>query len=438
MMKLYDWQEPLRERITGIFQKGDFVLNCMPTGTGKTLVAVDTSIRLNLPFLVISPKATLINWQRVADSMGAKHLLKGVINPERISLGRSPWYDGTTWHLDGVGLVVWDECHKGCSGIDSKATLAAARLKKMPIKKLFMSATAADSPLKMRALGYSLGLHDYSKAGFYRWAGNNGCFWNKNMPQPVFQFTKSKKDAAEHMSRIHATICDKMVHMKISEIPGFPETLIESKLYDLEKEDLAAVREAYDAMDLRMKDNGTNILTELLHARERSEFAKASLMAELVEDLVEEGRSVVVFLNFRSSMKRLTDLLNDRYNPSLLTCEIHGDQNAVVRQANIDAFQNNEKFVMLAMIQAGGVGISLHDVKNERPRVTLITPGFNAAEMKQALGRVHRAGGSPSTQQFVLCAGTLEERIHETMQRKFGSIEAINEGLTDADLTSLS
>lgn len=428
MIQLFDWQVPLYNKIRGILSTHDTCVNSMPTGTGKTYVAIETAIQMNLPFLVVAPKATMIGWERVAESMGGLGFLKGVINPERISLGRSKWYDGTNWNLGDTKLIVWDEFHKGASGMESKATLAAARLKRLPVKKLLMSATIADSPLKMRALGYLLGLHDFSKAGFYRWAGNNGCFWNKNMPRPIFQFTKAKKVAAKHMSEIHATISDRMVHMKINEIPGFPETLIESKLYDLEKEDLAAVKEAYDAMDLRMKDNGTNILTELLHARERSEFAKASLMAELVEDLVEEGRSVVVFLHFRSSMKRLTDLLNARYNPSLLTCEIHGDQNATVRQANIDAFQNNEKFVMLAMTQAGGVGISLHDVKQERPRASLLTPGFNAAETVQALGRIWRAGGTPTTQQFVLAAGTIEERVHERVSNKLSCIASLNDG----------
>jgi len=427
MVELFDWQKPLAQRIQSILEAGDIAINALPTGTGKTYIAVETAVQKNLPFLVIAPKATLINWQRVADSMGGAHHLKGVINPERISLGRSPWYDGEQWHLGGIKMVVWDEIHKGASGQDSKATLAAARLKKEPVKKLLMSATIADSPLKMRALGYLLGLHDYSKSGFYRWAGQNGCFWNRFMSPSIFQFTKSKKEASKFMSGIHRTISDRMVHMKISEIPGFPETLVESKLYDLEKEDADAVRKAYEDMDQRMKDNGTTVLTELLHARERSEFAKCNLLADLVVDLVEEGRSVVVFMNFRSSLERLNLYLCKR-GLGLSLATIHGDQKPADRQMNIDEFQDNKRHVMLAMIQAGGVGISLHDVRQERPRASLLTPGFNASETVQALGRIHRAGGTPTTQQFVLASGTIEERVHERVSQKLGCIERLNEG----------
>ena len=425
-VQLFEWQKPLADRICSILQKGDVCVNAMPTGTGKSYMGTDTAIRLNLPFLVIAPKATLIGWQRVADSMGAAHLLKGVTNPERISLGRSPWYDGTNWHLDGVGLVIFDELHKGASGVESKATLAVARLKKMPAKKLLMSATIADSPLKMRALGYLLGLHDYSKHDFYKWAGQHGCFWNRHLPRPVFQFVKGKLAAQKHMSEIHTKISDKMVFMKIGEIPGFPVSLIESKLYDLEKEDAEAVRKAYEDMSMRMKDNGTTILTELIRARERSEFAKCELLAELTNDLLDEGRSVVVFVHFRSSLARLQEALLKRAVAPIAV--IHGDQTATVRQENIDSFQDNKAHVMLAMQQAGGVGISLHDVKQERPRASLLTPGFNAAETVQALGRVWRAGGTPTTQQFVLAANTIEEKVHERVTAKLSCIDRLNDG----------
>ena len=428
MLELYDWQKPLAARLRQILTDGDVAINALPTGTGKTLIAIETAVQMNLPFLVISPKATLINWRRMADQMGGSPLLKGVVNPERISLGKSPWYDGEKWNLEGIGFVVWDELHRGASGPESKATLAAARLKRMPVKKLLMSATVADSPLKMRALGYLTGLHTYNKSSFYEWAGRNGCFFNRNLPRPVFQFVKTKKAAQAHMANIHKTISDRMIRMKIEDIPGFPTTLIESKLYELEKIDAAAVQKAYEDMDQRMKDNGTSILVELLHARERSEFAKASLLADLTEDLVEEGRSVVVFLNFRSAMSRLLDELHFKYNQDIEISVIHGDQKPEERQAEIDRFQNNESTVMLAMIQAGGVGISLHDVKKERPRASLLTPGFNASETVQALGRIWRAGGTPTTQQFVLAANTIETRVHERVSAKLNNISALNDG----------
>jgi hypothetical protein len=434
MIELLPWQLPLADRIVEIFSRSDTAINAAGTGSGKTYLAVETAKRLSLPFLVIAPKATLTSWKRVAEGMGAATLFKGAINPERISLGRCPYYDGTAWHLDGIGMVVWDEVHRGCSGIDSKATLAAARLKRLPIKKMFMSATVADSPLKLRALGYVLGFHDFSKAGFMKWCCKYGVFLNRNLPRPCYAFTKSKTAAAKHMAEVHKLMADRMLRLKVSDIPGFPESQLEPKLIDLEEHDRAALAEAYSEMEDRMKGCGTIPLTEMLRARERAEYVKASFMAESAADLVEEGTSVVVFANFRSALKRIKEKLGE-YEVGEIG-EIHGDQTPDERQGWIDKFQANKCHVILVMTAAGGTGLSLHDDKKERPRASLITPGVSASEFRQALGRIHRVGGTPVVQTIVLASGTIEERVYEAIQRKTTGIDSVNgvNLLTDSDL----
>jgi len=435
MIELLPWQVPLSDRLVEIFTRSDAAINAAATGSGKTYCAIETAKRLSLPFLVIAPKATLTSWKRVAEGMGAAALFKGAVNPERISLGKCPYYDGTAWHLDGIGMVVWDEIHRGCSGIDSKATLGAARLKRLPIKKLFMSATVADSPLKLRALGYVLGFHDFSKAGFMKWCCKYGVFLNRNLPRPCYTFTKSKTAAAKHMAEVHKLMADRMLRLKVSDIPGFPESQLEPKLVDLEEHDRKALAEAYSEMEDRMKGSGTIPLTEMLRARERAEYVKASFMAEAAADLVEEGTSVVVFANFRSALKRIKEKLGD-YEVGEIG-EIHGGQTAEERQDWIDKFQANTCHVLLVMTAAGGTGLSLHDERKERPRASLITPGLSASEFRQALGRIHRVGGTPVVQTIVLASGTIEERIYDAIQRKTMGIDAVNgsDSLTDSDLT---
>lgn len=431
MIELLPWQEPLADRLVEILTRSDTAINACGTGSGKTYLGIETAKRLNLSFLVIAPKATLTSWKRVAQGMGASDLFKGAINPERISLGRCPYYDGTAWHLDGIGMVVWDEIHKGASGIDSKATLAAARLKRLPIKKMFMSATVADSPLKLRALGYVLGFHDFSKAGFMKWCCKHGVFLNRNLPRPCYTFTKSKTAAAKHMAEVHKLMADRMLRLKVSDIPGFPTSQLEPKLVDLEDHDREELIKAYAEMEDRMKGNGTIPLTEMLRARERAEFVKASFMAESAADLVEEGTSVVIFCSFRSALKRIKEKLAE-YDVGTVG-EIHGDQTSEERQKWIDEFQANKCHVIVVMTAAGGTGLSLHDEKQERPRASLITPGVSASEFLQALGRIHRVGGTPVVQTLVLAAGTIEERIYEAVVRKVGCVNSLNDG----DLTGL-
>jgi hypothetical protein len=49
--------------------------------------------------------------------------------------------------------------------------------------------------------------------------------------------------------------------------------------------------------------------------------------------------------------------------------------------------------------------------------------------MKQALGRVHRAGGkSKSLQRIVFTAGTVEEKACDAIRRKIANFDLINDG----------
>ena len=95
----------------------------------------------------------------------------------------------------------------------------------------------------------------------------------------------------------------------------------------------------------------------------------------------------------------------------------------------IDAFQADETKVMLCQIQSGGVGVSLHDERGERPRSSLICPTYSAIDLKQALGRIHRAGAkSKSVQRIIFAADSIEEAVMKKVKAKLHNIETLNDG----------
>jgi hypothetical protein len=53
-------------------------------------------------------------------------------------------------------------------------------------------------------------------------------------------------------------------------------------------------------------------------------------------------------------------------------------------------------------MRAGGVGISLHDIIGDHPRVGLHSPTWSAIEMKQAIGRLYRADAKSHTKQRIV------------------------------------
>ena len=112
---------------------------------------------------------------------------------------------------------------------------------------------------------------------------------------------------------------------------------------------------------------------------------------------------------------------------------IRGGQSAKARQANIDAFQADQKRIMVCNIAAGGVGVSLHDLNGKHPRVSLICPTWSAIQMIQSFGRIWRQGGlSKSIQTVVYAAETIESRICDRVRSKLNNLTSLVDGDVDA------
>ena len=138
----------------------------------------------------------------------------------------------------------------------------------------------------------------------------------------------------------------------------------------------------------------------------------------MAEDLIKEGNSVVIFVNFRETVDALT---------SKLKCgRIDGGQSADERQKIIDDFQQDKAYVVVANIAAGGTGLSLHDINGNRPRVSLICPTFNAKEYVQTLGRIFRNGAkSDSLQKILIAANSVEENVMTSINNKLKNLDTL-------------
>jgi superfamily II DNA or RNA helicase len=114
---------------------------------------------------------------------------------------------------------------------------------------------------------------------------------------------------------------------------------------------------------------------------------------------------------------------------------IQGGQTSEERQAAIEAFQSDRARVIIANIQAGGVGVSLHDLNGKHARISLISPTWSAIDLRQTLGRVHRAGGkTKSLQRIIYAEGTVEERVAASVQAKLDRLDQLNDGELSGNL----
>lgn len=429
-MELLEWQRPLAERQTEVLKRERCFLMAAHTGAGKTYLAAQTIKELGLPTLVVAPKISLTQWTKVLEGMGAMPFVKGVLNPEKLVASRKQkLYDNDLGWSSDAKLLVFDEIHRGASGEKSKTTKALARWcnKAHPENKvLAMSATPFESPMKMRALGYLMGFHKFVDASWYEFLRANGCFVSNRGGRGHLEFTTDRLRATVIMRKIRERMGDRFMAVGPDEIPGFPDEVKEVELLDLEKKDHDALVDAYAEMPDAMKKLSEDERVKLLRLRQQAEFCKAGAIAEMARELVEDGYSVFVCLNFTDARLRVQMHLEQAGVPF---AAIYGGQTEKERNAGIAAFQANDVHVMVGMAAACSVALSLHDERHERQRVSLISPGYSAAEFSQALGRIRRVGGTTATQKIVIAAGSVEEKVGRAIERKMNNLAA----LCDAD-----
>ena len=451
MIKPYKWQEPLIERQTGVLRNGRAFLSACHTGSGKTVMALQTAKDLGMPTLVLCPKIAISQWKETASRMGVANLIDVTNTENLIASRRNRLYSHDSGWSEaipaGPALLIVDEVHRSCSGVykrsvgsgrragsGNKTVLMVARWvnKSTPEHRvLMMSATPAESPLKMQLIGYLMGMHDFYVSSFYSWCRLHGCSYvEKNRAGAMaLEFTKNRTKASEVMRGIRQDMGDRFLSITPKDIPGFPEETVETVLVDLAERDRDALVRAYEEMPENIKDirPGTEEMVKLLRLRQQAEFAKAQVVAQMAVEAVEDGASCFVCLNFTDARLRVQNALEKAH---VAYASVYGGQNENERQAGVDAFQDNRVHVLVGMSSACGVALSLHDVRHERPRVSLISPGYSCSELKQALGRIRRVGGTAATQRIVLAANSVEERVARAVSRKIDNLDA----LVDADL----
>ena len=438
MITLREWQVPLAEHQTRVLRTERCMLSACHTGSGKTYLAVQTIRDLGMPALVVCPKIAISQWNGVIDGMDARGNVIGVVNPERLVASKNnPWYrNDQGWLLGGdvPRLLVFDEVHRGASGPDSKTTLALARWcnRAHPDNKvLAMSATPFETPMKMRAVGYLMGFHRFTEQSFYEWCRRYGCGyrdvgWGRTRRR-IFEFTRDRTRADAIMRTLRHEMGDRFMTVGPDEIPGFPDEVKEVVLVDLAKRDHDALVRAYAEMPERIQHMSEDDMVKTLRLRQQAEFCKAETIAQMACDLVEDGNSVFVMVNFTDARKRVGEYLDKK---GVKYASIYGGQRDSERQAGIDAFQANRIPVIIGMAAACSVALSLHDERHERPRVSLISPGYSASEFSQGLGRIRRVGGTTAVQKIVIAAGSVEERVGRAIEMKMANLDA----LTDLDL----
>lgn len=177
-------------------------------------------------------------------------------------------------------------------------------------------------------------------------------------------------------------------------------------------------------------------LLKLTRAGKGAGSAKLARLMEMLPELLDEGRRVLVFSQFTSMLSLIEDELKAAGIEYLLLTGDTADRTTPVRR-----FQAGEVPVFLISLKAGGVGLNL----TAADTVILYDPWWNPAVEAQAIDRAHRIGqDKPVFAYRLLTIGTVEEKMLELQGRKRALADALLSGsatatseITETDLEAL-
>lgn len=148
---------------------------------------------------------------------------------------------------------------------------------------------------------------------------------------------------------------------------------------------------------------------------------KLARLEELAEEILSEGDKALVFTQYAEFGSMLQPYLAARLDRPVLW--LHGGLPKKTRDALVERFQTeDEPMIFLLSLKAAGTGLNL----TAAGHVVHVDRWWNPAVENQATDRAFRIGQTRNVQvRKFICAGTLEERIDEMIERKQALAESV-------------
>jgi SNF2 family DNA or RNA helicase len=352
------------------------VLDCSDTGTGKTYVAIAICKQKKLIPFIICPKAAISTWLVVLAHFNVTTF--EVINYEAVMKKYPNWNT-----IKQNVMFIFDEVHKCKNKATENATILMST-KFLKNKKILLSATLVDKIGDFSVFGYMLGFYNNVAKG-PKWVKDISTRYNQslNKVNPLKDMVFPYKGAK----------------MSIREIKDFPTSkIILHRIVGDENADITPITIA-------------NVIT----IRKKLELLKVDIFVELTVDNLENGLSVVIFVNFLDTLTKLVTMLNKKKIKSTI---LHGTLSDEERELNIKNFQNNQINVIICTFGVGGAAISLHDLHG-RARISIVSLPESNIVFNQSIGRICRAGSkSCSIHMVPIFYKTYEKVIYDRIKKK--------------------
>lgn len=453
--KLLEYQKSHVLEMINILLNKCVALDASDTGIGKTYMTLAVCKELGRRPIIFSPKTIMANWMNVCkyfkvepyDIINYETAIHGKTykNYSFTSRTKSPYLrvkkpDPTNdqssfsyvWRdVPKDTIVIFDEGHrcKNSSTYNGKLLISAKQLIYSKIPVMILSATICETYTDMKIPCYLFGIIHSPKifSSYMRTVKNS-------YPEhAVYKSDYENKDELKiAISNANSMIINKEIKTFSSRIrikdlgDKFPSNQWCAQQFIAEESD--KISEAYDQIavimeELKNNERSTHHLAQLQKLKQEIELRKVPIFIEQANLFLDEGKSVIIFVNYLDTLRILVESLN-------IKCIISGEYTTEEKNKSIDVFQSNKEKIIICQIRSGSVGISLHDIHGGHPRAVLINYPDSAADLLQALGRAPRSGAkTPVLQRIIFVANVpYEKRIMRNINRKLSNLSAINDG----------
>lgn len=419
----YDHRAPMdhqKEAIEKLVRNKKFIL-ADDMGLGKTTSTIISALETGAKkILIVCPASLKINWQREIENYSDRsvYIAEGkkfstesdfvIINYDILKNFHDPKKKDESIILNSnFDLVIMDEAHM-ISNPQAQRTKIVNDLCGKVERVWLLTGT----PMTSRPMNYYNLLSLVESPVAANWMAYARRYCNG------FQFNVGKRKVwnvtgASNLDELRERTQSHILRRLKEEVLDLPDKIITPVYLRLKSKDYEELMgEYFNWYDNNSEESSSLTIQfgKLMKVRKVIAEEKIKNTIELAENIIEQGKKVIIFTNF-------TDTLRTIYNHfGKQAVYLDGSCTKPHRQKAVDDFQTNEKIkVFVGNLKAAGVGITLTAAE----AVIMNDLSFVPAEHAQAEDRSHRIGQKNSTSVYYpLFENTIEGVIYDILNRK--------------------
>jgi SWI/SNF-related matrix-associated actin-dependent regulator 1 of chromatin subfamily A len=406
-------------------------------GLGKTtstiIAALETGVK---KILIICPASLKINWLREIENYTDRsvYIAEGknfsqehdfvIVNYDILK----NFYDlkdkeKSEIYKSNFGIIIIDEAHylQNCQAqrtklvnsfvksVDKLWLLTGTPMTSRPMN-YFNLLSLIESPVAQNWIAYAI---RYCQG--YQFKAGNRKVWNVT--------------GASNLEELRDRTSRQVLRRLKTEVLDLPDKIIspvylrlKSKLYE------GLMGEYYDWYENKTDESSslTVQFSKLMKVRQVIAEEKINDTIELVQNIIDQGKKVIIFTNFTNTLNKIADHFGKQ------AVRLDGSTSKSMRQHAVDQFQDNEKItVFVGNLKAAGVGLTLTAAE----AVIMNDLSFVPSDHTQAEDRAYRYGQKSNVSVYYpIFENTIEGAIYDILIKKKNIFETVmGDNLDKAD-----